>query len=135
VDLLSVTTSSPVTDLKHPPEADPVGALSRHGRPAPAAPRWRWGLRHLRRHCRRRNLVGTQAALKRAYLETESTVDSLIPDSRTGNAAADRHRHRRRREGGHLSARLPAADILLCSRKSGREAAGVVLPSQHFRYD
>ncbi len=28
-----------------------------------------------------RNLVGTQAALTRAYLETESTVNGRIPDS------------------------------------------------------
>jgi NAD-reducing hydrogenase small subunit len=28
-----------------------------------------------------RNLVGTDAALKRAYLDAESVVDGLIPDS------------------------------------------------------
>jgi NAD-reducing hydrogenase small subunit len=28
-----------------------------------------------------RNLCGTDAALKRAYLETESTVNGIIPDS------------------------------------------------------
>ena len=28
-----------------------------------------------------RNLVGTDAALKRAYIESESTVDGLIPNS------------------------------------------------------
>jgi NAD-reducing hydrogenase small subunit len=28
-----------------------------------------------------RNLVGTRAALQRAYLETESTIDGRIPDS------------------------------------------------------
>ena len=28
-----------------------------------------------------RNLVGTDAALKSAYIETESTVDGVIPDS------------------------------------------------------
>ena len=32
-------------------------------------------------HFRNGNLVGTQAALKRAYQETESTVDGFIPDS------------------------------------------------------
>lgn len=87
-------TSSPVTDLKHPP-ADGVtvgiltGAISNTHNIEIA--------RRMRSRCQilvavgdcatfggivaSRNLVGTDAALKRAYLETESTVAGLIPDS------------------------------------------------------
>jgi NAD-reducing hydrogenase small subunit len=96
VDLLShVTfTSSPVTDLKHPPESGVAvgvltGAVSNTHNIEVA--------RRMRARCTclvavgdcatfggivaARNLVGTEAALKRAYLETESTVDGIIPDS------------------------------------------------------
>jgi NAD-reducing hydrogenase small subunit len=87
-------TSSPVTDLKCPP-ADGVtvgiltGAISNTHNIEVA--------HRMRSHCQilvavgdcatfggivaTRNLVGTEAALKRAYLETESTVAGLIPDS------------------------------------------------------
>ena len=87
-------TSSPVTDLKHPPESGVTvgiltGAISNTHNIEVA--------RRMRSRCTyliavgdcatfggivaARNLVGTQAALTRAYLETESTVDGLIPDS------------------------------------------------------
>jgi len=87
-------TSSPVTDLKHPPEDGVTvgiltGAVSNTHNIHVA--------RQMRERCQlliavgdcatfggivaMRNLVGTQAALKRAYLETESTVDGCIPDS------------------------------------------------------
>jgi NAD-reducing hydrogenase small subunit len=87
-------TSSPVTDLKHPPESGVAvgvltGAISNTHNIEVA--------RRMRERCTylvavgdcatfggivaARNLVGTQAALKRAYLETESTVDGIIPDS------------------------------------------------------
>ena len=87
-------TSSPVTDLKRPPPEGVAvgiltGAISNTHNIEVA--------RRMRSHCQilvavgdcatfggivaTRNLVGTDAALKRAYLETESTVAGLIPDS------------------------------------------------------
>ena len=87
-------TSSPVTDLKVPPETGVTvgvltGAVSNTHNVEVA--------RRMRSRCQflvavgdcatfggivaARNLVGTEAALQRAYLETESTVDGLIPDS------------------------------------------------------
>jgi NAD-reducing hydrogenase small subunit len=87
-------TSSPITDLKHPPEDGVTvgileGAVSNTHNVAVA--------RQMRERCQvliaigdcatfggivaMRNLCGTGAALKRAYLETETTVEGLIPDS------------------------------------------------------
>jgi NAD-reducing hydrogenase small subunit len=87
-------TSSPITDLKQPP-LDGVtvgiltGAISNTHNIEVA--------KRMRERCQcliavgdcatfggivaMRNLAGTQAALKRAYLESESTVDGCIPDS------------------------------------------------------
>jgi NAD-reducing hydrogenase small subunit len=85
-------TSSPVTDLKHPPESGVTvgvltGAISNTHNIEVA--------KRMRERCKvliaigdcatfggivaSRNLVGTDAALRRAYLETESTVGGLIP--------------------------------------------------------
>jgi NAD-reducing hydrogenase small subunit len=87
-------TSSPVTDLKHPPKDGVTvgiltGAISNTHNVEVA--------RQMRARCQiliavgdcatfggivaMRNMVGTEAALQRAYLETETTVDGLIPDS------------------------------------------------------
>ena len=87
-------TSSPVSDLKHPPASGVTvgiltGAVSNSHNIEVA--------RQMRSRCKIlvavgdcatfggivacRNLVGTEAALRRAYLETESTTDGLIPDS------------------------------------------------------
>jgi NAD-reducing hydrogenase small subunit len=87
-------SSSPLTDLKQPPETGVTvgiltGAVSNTHNIAVA--------RRMRERCQilvavgdcatfggivaARNLVGTQAALRRAYLETESTIDGRIPDS------------------------------------------------------
>ena len=87
-------TSSPVTDLKHPAAAGVTvgiltGAISNSHNIEVA--------RLMRSRCKilvavgdcatfggivaSRNLVGTEAALKRAYLETESTLEGQIPDS------------------------------------------------------
>lgn len=87
-------TSSPVTDLKHPPQDGVTvgiltGAISNTHNIEVA--------QRMRERCQfliavgdcaafggivaMRNLVGTEAALKRAYVETETTVDGLIPDS------------------------------------------------------
>jgi NAD-reducing hydrogenase small subunit len=87
-------TSSPVTDLKHPPESGVAvgiltGAIS-NTHNIEVARRMRARARCLVAvgDCAAfggivaaRNLVGTSEALKRAYLETESTVNGLIPDS------------------------------------------------------
>jgi NAD-reducing hydrogenase small subunit len=87
-------TSSPVTDLKHPPKDGVTvgiltGAISNTHNVEVA--------KQMRERCKiliavgdcatfggivaMRNMVGTDAALKRAYLESETTVDGLIPDS------------------------------------------------------
>jgi NAD-reducing hydrogenase small subunit len=87
-------TSSPVTDLKHPPKDGVTvgiltGAISNTHNVEVA--------RQMRERCQiliavgdcatfggivaMRNMVGTDAALRRAYLETETTVDGVIPDS------------------------------------------------------
>jgi NAD-reducing hydrogenase small subunit len=87
-------TSSPITDLKHPPEEGVTigileGAISNNHNIEVA--------KRMRARCQiliavgdcatfggivaMRNLVGTDEALKRAYLDTESVCDGLIPDS------------------------------------------------------
>lgn len=87
-------TSSPVTDLKHPPKEGVTvgiltGAISNTHNIEVA--------RQMRERCQilvalgdcatfggivaMRNMVGTEAALRRAYLESETTVEGLIPDS------------------------------------------------------
>jgi NAD-reducing hydrogenase small subunit len=88
-------TSSPITDLKHPPkDGVTVGILSgavsnTHNVEVAKTMRERCKILIAVGDCATfggivatRNLVGTQAALKRAYLETETTVDGLIPDSK-----------------------------------------------------
>lgn len=87
-------TSSPVTDLKHPPKDGVTvgileGAISNTHNVEVA--------RQMRERCQilvamgdcatfggivaMRNLVGTGPALQRAYVESETTVDGFIPDS------------------------------------------------------
>ncbi len=96
VKLLEVVdfTSSPVTDLKHPPKDGVTvgileGAISNTHNVEVA--------RQMRERCQvlvamgdcatfggivaMRNLVGTGPALKHAYVESETTVDGAIPDS------------------------------------------------------
>jgi NAD-reducing hydrogenase small subunit len=87
-------TSSPVTDLKHPPkEGVTVGILegaisNTHNIEVAKQMRERCQILIAVGDCATfggivamRNLVGTQEALKRAYLDTESVVNGLIPDS------------------------------------------------------
>lgn len=144
-------TSSPVTDLKQPPLGGVTvgiltGAVSNTHNIEVA--------RRMRSRCKIlvavgdcatfggivacRNLVGTEAALRRAYLETESTVDGIIPDS------------------PELGRPLPlvtgvadtvAVDVFVpgCPPRAddlyfviGELLAGripVVIPKQHFKYD
>jgi NAD-reducing hydrogenase small subunit len=87
-------TSSPVTDLKHPPkEGVTVGILegaicNTHNVEVARQMRERCQILIAIGDCATfggvpamRNLCGTKEALKRAYLETESNVGGLIPDS------------------------------------------------------
>ncbi|MGD0397739.1 MAG: NADP oxidoreductase [Syntrophobacteraceae bacterium] len=87
-------TSSPVTDLKHPPkEGVTVGILegaicNTHNIDVAKQMRERCQILIALGDCATfgnvpamRNLVGTAEALKRAYLDAESVVDGLIPDS------------------------------------------------------
>ncbi len=87
-------TSSPVTDLKHPPEDGvTIGILegavcNTHNVEVAKEMRKRCQILIAIGDCATfggvpamRNLVGTQEALKRAYIETESVVGGLIPGS------------------------------------------------------
>jgi len=87
-------TSSPVTDLKHPPkEGVDIGILegaicNTHNIEVAKLMRERAKFLIAVGDCATfggvpamRNLVGTDAALKRAYIETESVCGGLIPDS------------------------------------------------------
>lgn len=87
-------TSSPITDLKHPPaEGVTVGILegaicNSHNVEVAKRMRERCQILIAVGDCAAfggvpamRNFVGAEAALRRAYLETESVVDGLIPDS------------------------------------------------------
>jgi NAD-reducing hydrogenase small subunit len=153
VDLLQqmTFTSSPVTDLKHPPATGVTvgvltGAISNTHNIEVA--------RGMRSRCQylvavgdcatfggivaARNLVGTSAALKRAYLETESTVDGLIPDSpelgmplETVTGVGDVVK---------VDVFLPGCPprpqdfhYVFAELLAGR--LPIVLPAQHFRYD
>ena len=84
-------TSSPITDLKHPPkEGVTVGILegaicNTHNIEVAKQMRERCDILIAVGDCATfggvpamRNLVGTDAALKRAYIDTESTVDGII---------------------------------------------------------
>ena len=87
-------TSSPVTDLKHPPkEGVTVGILTgaianTHNIEVAKRMRERCQILIALGDCATfggivatRNLAGTEACLKRAYLEAESVVEGVIPDS------------------------------------------------------
>jgi len=87
-------TSSPITDLKHPPkEGVTVGILegaicNTHNIEVAKQMRERCDILIAVGDCATfggvpamRNLAGKDEALKRAYIETESTVDGVIPDS------------------------------------------------------
>ena len=93
LDLVDLT-SSPITDLKHPQkEGVTVGILegaicNTHNIEVAKRMRERCDILIAVGDCATfggvpamRNLVGTNEALKRAYLETESVCNGLIPDS------------------------------------------------------
>jgi NAD-reducing hydrogenase small subunit len=144
-------TSSPVTDLKRPPASGVTvgiltGAISNTHNIEVA--------RCMRSRCQylvavgdcatfggivaARNLVGTPAALKRAYLDTESTVDGLIPDSPELGMPLDTVTG----VGDVVKVDIflpgcpPRPDdfyYVFAELLAGR--LPIVLPAQHFRYD
>ena len=144
-------TSSPVTDLKHPPkEGVTVGILTgaisnTHNIEVAKTMRERCQILIALGDCATfggivatRNMVGTEAALKRAYLEAESVVDGFIPDSPELGKPLDR-------VVGvgdvvkvdfFLPGCPPRADAIwfaLSELLAGR--VPVVLPPEHFVYD
>jgi NAD-reducing hydrogenase small subunit len=85
-----------------------------------------------------RNMVGTAAALKRAYLETETTVDGLIPDSPELGKPLDTVTGVDKvvRVDLFIPGCPPSADALyyaLSELLAGRTP--VVLPEEYFKYD
>lgn len=144
-------TSSPVTDLKHPPKDGVTvgiltGAVSNTHNVEVA--------RRMRERCEfliavgdcatfggivaMRNMVGTAAALKRAYLETETTVDGLIPDSPELGKPLDMVTGVDKVVSVDLfiPGCPPSADALyyaLSELLAGRTP--VVLPEEYFKYD
>ena len=144
-------TSSPVTDLKHPPkEGVTVGILegaicNTHNIAVAKQMRERCQILIALGDCATfgnvpamRNLVGTDAALKRAYLDAESVVDGLIPDSPelgkplervTGVADVVK-------VDLFIPGCPPSADSIffaLSELLAGR--VPVIFPPQHFKYD
>ncbi|OPY05038.1 MAG: NAD-reducing hydrogenase HoxS subunit delta [Syntrophus sp. PtaB.Bin001] len=144
-------TSSPITDLKHPPkEGVTVGILegaicNTHNVEVAKQMRERCQILIAMGDCATfgnvpamRNLCGTQAALKRAYLETESTVDGLIPDSPELGKPLDEvvAVDKVVKVDLFIPGCPPSADALfyaLSELLAGRTP--VVLPPQYFKYD
>jgi NAD-reducing hydrogenase small subunit len=144
-------TSSPVTDLKHPPEEGVTvgiltGAISNtHNIEVAKRMRERCEILIALGDCATfggivatRNMVGTEPALKRAYIESESTVDGLIPNSPELGVPLDRVTG----VGDVVKVDLyvpgcpPSADAIffaLSELLAGR--VPVVLPAEHFKYD
>jgi NAD-reducing hydrogenase small subunit len=144
-------TSSPVTDLKHPPKDGVTvgiltGAISNTHNIEVA--------RRMRERCQiliavgdcatfggivaMRNMVGTEAALQRAYLETETTVDGLIPDSPELGKPLDMVTGLDKvvKVDLFIPGCPPSADALfyaLSELLAGR--VPVVLPAEYFKYD
>jgi NAD-reducing hydrogenase small subunit len=144
-------TSSPVTDLKHPPKDGVTvgiltGAISNTHNIEVA--------RQMRERCQvliavgdcatfggivaMRNMVGTEAALKRAYLETETTVGGLIPDSPELGKPLDMVTGVDKvvKVDLFIPGCPPSADALwyaLTELLAGRTP--VVLPDEYFKYD
>jgi NAD-reducing hydrogenase small subunit len=144
-------TSSPVTDLKHPPKDGVAvgiltGAISNSHNVEVA--------RQMRDRCQiliavgdcatfggivaMRNMVGTKAALERAYLETETTVDGLIPDSPELGRPLDTVTGVDKvvKVDLFIPGCPPSADALfyaISELLAGR--VPVVLPDEYFKYD
>jgi len=144
-------TSSPITDLKHPPkEGVTVGILegavcNTHNVEVARQMRERCQILIAIGDCATfgnipamRNLCGTQEALKRAYLETESTVGGLIPDSPELGMPLDEvvSVDKVVKVDLFIPGCHPSADALFYAMSellAGRTP--VVLPPQYFKYD
>jgi NAD-reducing hydrogenase small subunit len=144
-------TSSPITDLKHPPtEGVTVGILegaicNTHNVEVAKQMRERCQILIAMGDCATfgnvpamRNLCGTQEALKRAYIESESTVDGLIPDSPELGVPLDEvvAVDKVVKVDLFIPGCPPSADALfyaLSELLAGRTP--VVLPPQYFKYD
>jgi len=144
-------TSSPITDLKHPPkEGVTVGILegavcNTHNVEVARQMRERCQILIAIGDCATfgnipamRNLCGTQEALKRAYLETESTVGGLIPDSPELGMPLDEvvSVDKVVKVDLFIPGCPPSADAIfyaLSELLAGRTP--VVLPPQYFKYD
>jgi NAD-reducing hydrogenase small subunit len=144
-------TSSPVTDLKHPPASGVdvgilTGAISNtHNVDVARQMRSRAKVLIAVGDCATfggivasRNLCGTAAALRRAYLESETTVNGIIPDS----PELGKPLNRVTGVGEVVPVDLfipgcpPSADSLfyaLSELLAGRTP--IILPPQHFQYD
>ena len=143
-------TSSPLTDLKHPPEDGVTvgiltGAVSNSHNVEVA--------RQMRERCQiliavgdcatfggivaMRNMVGTEAALQRAYLESETTVDGFVPDSDELGKPLDRV------TGVDAVVKVdlfipgcpPSADALFYAISELLAGRTPVLPEELFKYD
>ena len=144
-------TSSPVTDLKHPPkEGVTVGILegaisNTHNVEVAKQMRERCQILIAVGDCATfggivatRNLVSTQDALRRAYIESESTVDGIIPDSPELGKLLDKVTGVNELVNVDLfiPGCPPRADTLffaLTELLAGRTP--VILPPEHFVYD
>lgn len=144
-------TSSPVTDLKHPPEDGVTvgiltGAISNtHNIEVAKRMRERSKILIAVGDCATfggivasRNLVGTEVALKRAYLEAESVVDGVIPDSPELGVPLDvvTGVDKVVKVDLFIPGCPPSADALfyaLSELLAGRMP--VILPPEHFKYD
>jgi len=150
MDLVTFT-SSPITDLKHPPDAGVTvgiltGAISNTHNIEVAE--------RMRRCCKilialgdcavfggivaTRNMVGTEAALKRAYIDSESTLEGLIPDCPELGTPLEQVTGVGEivKVDFFIPGCPPRADAIyfaLSELLAGR--IPVVLPAEHFKYD
>lgn len=144
-------TSSPVTDLKHPPEDGvTIGILegavcNTHNVEVAKEMRKRCQILIAIGDCATfggvpamRNLVGTQEALKRAYIEAESVVGGLIPGSSELGGPLDTVTGVDKvvKVDVFISGCPPSADALffaLSELLAGRTP--VILPPEYLKYD
>ncbi|MBP9020977.1 MAG: NADP oxidoreductase [Syntrophobacterales bacterium] len=144
-------TSSPVTDLKHPPEDGvTIGILegavcNTHNVEVAKEMRKRCQILIAIGDCATfggvpamRNLVGTQEALKRAYIEAESVVGGLIPGSSELGEPLDTVTGVDKvvKVDVFISGCPPSADALffaLSELLAGRTP--VILPPEYLKYD
>lgn len=143
-------TSSPITDLKHPPkEGVTVGILTgaisnTHNIEVAKMMRERAKILVAVGDCATfggivamRNLAGTEACLKRAYLETESTVDGLIPNSPELGWPLDQVTGVDKvvKVDVFIPGCPPSADTLFFALSELLAGRIPVFPAQYFKYD